>query len=279
MSRDKVIFLGCLCLFAAGAVWGKVLPSIELSEFAVPTDGFWSFKIVDVFQMVSGLATAFAAFAAWKSAVIAKDSATIAKLSADTAKRSADESRNFSMLQAYSNHRDRFDKFLDQTESDLGIRFENRERLYRDIFPNNGKPGCDLQTAGHGVELAAWKKRYKELSEHANSRGFSSERDFISWAVDTVALSGNYLRYRLELGGKKFIWADGLIKTYLVAGSSSIVLHTICEVLRRLEFFALGDDDIPYVSPTSQVDFWVRKIANDCILRNSPHKLADSSGI
>lgn len=113
MKKDFYTLAICTLLFLAGVIWANLVPS----------SNFWEIKIDGAFSVLSAIATATAAIAAWQAARF-------------TAMQSATTARQ-ARWQEYRFHYEEFRELLGNTEKVLNVEFHNPQAIYNRIFPKN----------------------------------------------------------------------------------------------------------------------------------------------
>lgn len=174
--KNGVEWLVCCALFAAGLVWGKLLPSGD----------FWSIKLDGVIAFVSSIATAAAAVAAWKAARINAGQSESAKSQAESASQQ-------NRLQFYMQHWATFNEWINGIERDHGVSFYKRSALYDVIFPNNRDVSKPFSSVGSD-ELRSWQKTLRRILDRTCMPLDFDGREAEDWFFDHARLSG-YMHY------------------------------------------------------------------------------------
>lgn len=210
---DRVIWTGCLCLFAAGALFSHA------AFGAAPADGF---RIVDYFSILSTVATAIAAFAAWRAASAAQ------KQSFDTAMSGR--------WQMYRTHFEFFNDRLDGIEVDQQIVFYRRHELYESMFPKNRNPALGFTEVGD-KEISAWSASFNKLADMACSSVPSDRRTIEHWVADYMFLTG-YMRFTALHPERDQIQLDGRLPSGISRENVEKALPVMGMVLSSLSAFA-----------------------------------------
>jgi hypothetical protein len=229
LNRDWVVWSGAVLLFLSGFLWAQFLPSSEFwkSEFDM--------KAVDYFSVASAIATAIAAFAAWRSASISRDAAT--------------DSRSFSRMQAYILHKQQFEVLLSDIEKELGITFREKNGLYNDIFPDNRHTDRPFSMKANGPEFYAWIDSFKDLVEQTNVHPPMGFRELKAWMVEQVVLADNFLRFRYSVDNETF--RVGEIDTQVSIEDPMYGLELCNTVLNHFHVFGMIDGYLGMSSPPS----------------------------
>ena len=219
MKKDWVIWGGAVSLFISGFLWAQFLPNSEFwkSEFDM--------KPVDYFSVASAIATAIAAFAAWRSASISSVATT--------------DSRTFSRMQAYILHRQQFEVLLSDIEKELSVIFKEKNGLYNDIFPDNRHIDRAFSMKAHGLEFSAWAETLKTLVAKTNKFPPMQQRELRSWMFDQALLTGNYLRFSFKIEGQSF--RLGTFDTQISIDDSMLALRLSSRILNHFSVFGMTD--------------------------------------
>lgn len=161
---DRMVWVGCVLLFFAGGVYFNILPDLT-----------WKTEVsfADVVGGFSAIAVAFAAYASWKAANIAK--------------RSAEDSRSFTRAQLYMSHRQDFTELLDYIASELQVIFYRKNDLYYKLFPRNHYSGDTFEAVGHSDLVANWAAKYSDIVSFTEGAASDSELD--DWILKCSNLS------------------------------------------------------------------------------------------
>lgn len=238
MKKDKLIWLVCIGLFLAGGVFFHILPDFSWDK---------EIGVTDAIGLMSAMAAAFAAIAAWRSATVSQ--------------KAADQSRLFSRMQAYILHRQHFEVLLGQVEKDCSVLFIKRDELYNDIFPDNRHMDREFNMRSTGIQVDSWKSSFKSLMARSNKYSEMEFRELSSWMIDQVLLSGNFLRFNFEIEGPMFHL--GGIKTNIGIDQPMLLLKKISDVLNQLLVFGMVDE---YLGMTSPPEFLHKSL---CLLADS----------
>ncbi|MHB2060273.1 hypothetical protein [Pseudomonas monsensis] len=212
MIKDKVIWGGCVGLFLTGALFAY-------GFFGEKAEGF---KIVDLFAIISAVATAFAAFAAWSAASAAQ-------------KQSFDSAVSI-RRQTHKTHVESFNEWLDGMEEELGVKFYRRYELYEAIFPNNRNPSFEFSEVGDS-EVKAWQKSYARLADMACTPSQPSLREVETWVADLMFLAG-FMRCSLLSHVELQIYLDNRIPSGVSFDNYKRVLPVLGIVLSGISKFA-----------------------------------------
>lgn len=212
MIKDKVVWGGCIGLFLTGALFAYGF-SGEKAE---------GFKIVDLFAIISAVATAFAAFAAWSAASAAQ-------------KQSFDASISI-RRQTYRMHFESFNEWLDGVESSLNIEFYRRYELYDTIFPDNRNPSLGFSEVGD-PELVSWQKAFESLANLACNPIQPSRREVSTWLLNYAALSG-HMHYTFLEVDKLQIYLGGRVPSGISPENLKRALPVMGIVLSALTKFS-----------------------------------------
>lgn len=212
MIKDKVVWGGCVGLFLTGALFA----------YGFTGEKFEGFKIVDLFAIVSAVATAFAAFAAWSAASAAQ-------------KQSFDSSISI-RRQTYRMHFESFNEWLDGVESSLNVEFYRRYELYDAIFPDNRNPSLGFSEIGD-PELVSWQKAFKSLADLACNPIQPSRRDVATWIRDFASLSG-HMHYTFLEADKVQIYLGGHVRSGISSENFKRALPVMGMVLSALTKFS-----------------------------------------
>lgn len=215
MIKDRVIWGGCVGLFLTGGLF----------VYAFSGGSSEGLKIVDLFAILSAVATAIAAFAAWKAAMAAQ------KQSFDTA---------ISIRrQTHKMHVESFNEWLDGMESELDIKFFRRYELYETMFPDNRNPALEFSEVGNS-EVQAWQRSFVKLADLACSSTQPSRRDVESWVGDFMRLSG-HMRYTFLSAKEVQIYLGDWIPSGISYDNYKRALPVMGMLLSGLSKFAFID--------------------------------------
>lgn len=210
---DRVIWTGCLCLFAAGALFSHAAFGAASAE---------GFRIVDYFSVLSTVATAIAAYAAWRAASAAQ------KQSFDTAMAGR--------WQMYRTHFEFFTERLDDIEADQQVVFYRRHELYESMFPKNRNPTLAFTEIGD-TEISAWIDAFTKLADLACSPLSPDMRAMEHWVGQYMFLTG-HLRYTALHPERDQILLDGRLASGVSRENFENVLPVMGMVLSSLSAFA-----------------------------------------
>lgn len=245
---NVVYWLGALLLFICGVVWAPLLPGIEM----------WllnnNIRVVDVFSVLSAIATASAAIAAWKAAQINKGQWMAAR---EQANNSAQQNR----LQFYMHHWAIFNEWLDGIQKDVGVVFYRRAELYDVMFPSNRDVQKPFSSIGDG-EIAAWHRSLEALVSIACQPSVPAMRAIADWMGDYCGLA-DHMRYSLPLDEDVQVWLGDNVPSGINHGNFKKVLQVMSEVLDRLSRFANLDSLYMYRGMTSEFEQAVTWFINE----------------
>lgn len=245
MIKDKVVWGGCVGLFLTGALFAYGF-SGEKSE---------SFKIVDLFAIISAVATASAAFAAWSAASAAQ-------------KQSFDSAISI-RRQTYRMHFESFNEWLDGVESSLNIEFYRRYELYDAIFPDNRNPSLGFSEIGD-PELVSWQKAFKSLADLACNPIQPSRRDVATWIGDFASLSG-HMHYTFLKADKVQIYLGGHVRSEISAENFKRALPVMGMVLNALTKFSYIEGTSSDRGMSLEFEFAFKEFV-DAIMESSWHQ-------
>ncbi|MBH8611164.1 hypothetical protein I4N56_009590 [Pseudomonas mohnii] len=212
MIKDRVIWGVCVGLFLTGGLFAYAFSGGK-------SDGF---KIVDLFAIVSAIATAFAAFAAWSAASAAQ-------------KQSFDSAVSI-RRQTHRTHVESFNEWLDGMESELDVKFYRRYELYEIIFPNNRNPAFEFSEVGDS-EVEAWQKSYATLADLACNPSRPGLREVESWVAGLMFLTG-FMRCSILSSTSVQIFLDNRIPSGISFDNYKRALPVLGIVLSSLSKFA-----------------------------------------
>lgn len=246
MKKDKMIWLVCLGLFLAGGIFFHILPDFSWDK---------EIGVTDAIGLISAMAAAFAAIAAWRSVIVSQ--------------KSAEQSRLFSRMQAYILHRQHFEVLLGQMEKEYSVVFIRRDALYNNIFPDNRYMDREFNMRSTGVQVDSWKSSFKSLMARTNIHSAMDFRELSSWMIDQVMLSWNFLNFDFEIEGPMFHL--GGIKTNIGVDQPMLLLKKISGVLNQLLVFGMVDEYLPMSSPPEFLHKSLCLLADSC--PNSRHSI------
>lgn len=213
MTKDKVIWGGCIGLFLAGGLFTHAFAG------APPAEGV---KLVDWFAILSAVATAIAAFAAWRAASAAQ------KQSFDTA---------ISIRrQTHKMHVESFNEWLDGMESEFGIKFFRRYELYETMFPCNRNPALEFSEVGNS-EIQSWQRSFAKLADLSCNPIQPSRREVERWIGDFMWLAG-CMKYTFLSVSEVQVYLDNRIPSGISFDNYKRVLPVMGMVLNGLLKFA-----------------------------------------
>lgn len=212
MIKDRVIWGGCAGLFFTGGLFA----------YAFVGGSSKGFKFVDLFAIISAVATAIAAFAAWRAASAAQ-------------KQSFDSAVSI-RRQTHKIHVESFNEWLDGMESGLEVKFHRRYELYEIIFPNNRNPSLQFSEVGD-FEVKAWQASYAALADTACKPSQPSRREVESWVAGLMFLTG-FMRCELLSASRLQIYLDNRIPSGISFDNYKRVLPVLGIVLSSLSKFA-----------------------------------------
>ncbi|ULT72983.1 hypothetical protein [Pseudomonas sp. BC42] len=183
-------------------------------------------KLVDWFAALSAIATAVAAFAAWKAASAAQ------KQSFDTGLSTR--------RQTYKTHSDSFNEWLDGIEAEFKVKFFRRYELYDSIFPNNRNPDLEFSEVG-SVEVEAWRNSFESLVSMACRPARLHIREVEGWAADHMFLAG-HMRYSYLDSSAVQLFFDDSIPSGLSLENYQSSLGVMGAVLTGLSKFSFRGD-------------------------------------
>jgi hypothetical protein len=210
---DRVIWTGCVGLFVAGALFSYAAFGAE------PADGF---RLVDYFSVLSAVATAIAAYAAWRAA--------------SAAQKQSFDSALTGRRQLYRTHVESFNEWLDGIEADQKIVFYRRHELYESMFPTNRNPALTFTETGD-KEIAAWEHSFKKLDDLACMPTTPDRRTVEHWVADYMFLK-SYLRFTSLDPDRDQVRFDGRIPSGVSRENIETVLPVLGVVLSALSKFA-----------------------------------------
>jgi hypothetical protein len=200
----------------------------------------WKSK-VDIgtaFNIVSAIATALAAYAAFKSAKIASNAAK--------------DSRNFGRLQILTSHQQLFDRVLDDAEKEMRIGFFRRTYLYERLFPGNRNLATGFTTNGQASIIVEWATIYRQIEDIVASEVPPSPSQLHEW-IKQCAILANDMSFTFPQlpPGSGEILIDGHINSNFTDNPGK-PLYFLGEVLHRLATFGLIQH--PYPMPINRRD-------------------------
>lgn len=224
MKKDWVIFTGCIGLFASGFIFARLLAQFGY----LPAIFFkWEDKldIGTIFNIVAAIATALAAYAAFRSA--------------DTARSAAKDSRAFARIQTYTSHQQQFDRLLDECQTEMGVAFFRRIELYDKIFPTNRNSEKPFTSYAEGALVRRWANRYDQLRGDVESDAAPDDEGFCRWIVGCVSLA-NDMNFTFKEPSEGQIWLDGSVYSFFDHNPAK-PLYNLAETVHRIARFGLID--------------------------------------
>lgn len=242
MITDRVIWGCCVALFLAGGLFFNGF--FGRAEGGIMMIDSW-------FTALSAIATAAAAFAAWKAASAAQ-------------KQSFDSAISI-RRQTHKLHFDSFNEWLDGVEGEFKVKFYRRYELYDSIFPNNRNPdllftevGCD--------EVDAWRHSYERLVAAACMPARLQWREVEGWVSQYMLLAGR-MRYSYAALSDTQLLFGGDLPTGLSLDNYQRALSVMGVVLTALSTFSFRGDRISNHGFTSEFDesflSFIDAVAND----------------
>jgi hypothetical protein len=210
---DRVIWTGCVGLFFAGALFSYAVFG------AAPADGF---RLVDYFSVLSSIATAIAAYAAWRAA--------------SAAQKQSFDSALAGRRQMYRTHVESFNEWLDGIEADQQLAFYRRFELYESMFPNNRNPALAFTEIGDS-EISAWENSFKKLADQACTPIAPDRRTVEHWVGEYMFLTG-YMKFTALDLDKPQIRLGGDLPSGVSRDNIEKVLPVMGMVLSSLSDFA-----------------------------------------
>lgn len=217
MKKDWVIWGGCVGLFLAGCLFASAFAGSSSKEFSV----------VDLFAILSAVATAIAAFAAWRAASAAQ------KQSFDTA--------ISTRRQMYKMHFESFNEWLDGIETEFNIQFYRRYELYDSMFPNNRNPALDFNEVGHS-EIKAWQRSFTKLADLTCIPIQPDRREVARWVGDFASLSG-HMKYTFLKTNEVQIYLGGWVRSGISFDNFKRAIPVMGMVLSALTKFSYIEGD------------------------------------
>lgn len=219
MVRDKVIWGGCLGLFVAGGLFFLGVSGSSTSE---------DLKLVDWFTALSAIATAAAAFAAWKAA--------------DAAQKQSLDTSLATRRQLYTMHLEQFGVWLDAIEDEFKVKFYSRHELYEIIFPNNRNPALPFSETGSS-EVLSWRSSFEKLTNRASGLEKLTLRDIEMWLFDYGSLTG-HMRYTYRSAKARQVRLDKRIPTGIGDGNHKEALSVMASVVSAISKFSFCGGDV-----------------------------------
>lgn len=212
MINDRVIWGGCVGLFLTGGLFA----------YAFSGGASEGFKIVDLFAIISAVATGFAAYAAWKAASAAQ-------------KQSFDSAISI-RRQTHKSHFESFNEWLDGIESEFAVKFYRRYELYETMFPSNRNPSLEFSEVG-SREIQSWQRSFTKLADLACYPAQPGKREVESWAADFARIAG-YMKCTFLPLSEKQIYLDDRLPTGISSVNYQRVLPLMGMVLTGLCSFS-----------------------------------------
>jgi hypothetical protein len=209
-------------------------------------------KTVDYFSVASAIATAIAAFAAWRSATISSVAAI--------------DSRTFSRMQTYILHRQQFEILLRDIEQELSVTFREKNGLYNDIFPDNRHIDRPFSMKAHGPAFYSWIASFNELVEQTNKHPPMHFRELKIWMVEQVVLADDCLRFRFTVDNETF--RVSTIDTMISIDEPMYSLSLSNSVLNHFFVFGMIDDYVGMSNPPPWFDEALRDFKLQIFLRD-----------
>lgn len=178
-----------------------------------------------VFNIVSAIATAIAAIAAWKSAQLAERI---------TASSQAD-----ARMQIYVAHQQQFDRIIEEMEKEMFVGFFRRIHLYDQLFPTNRDLGKPFTPKAVQDPISAWFAQYEDCEKVIKSEMTPSHEYIEGWMRSCIGLSRsmNFTFRQLNEGDGEILW-DGH-KTTWFGQKGGKPFNNLGEALYRLATFGL----------------------------------------
>ncbi|WP_053162025.1 hypothetical protein [Pseudomonas brassicacearum] len=224
MKKDWIILVGCVGLFGSGFVFARLLAQFGY----LPAVFFvWEEKldIGTIFNIVAAIATALAAYAAFRSA--------------DTARVATMDSRASTRIQTYIQHQQQFDRLLDESQAEMGIAFFRRIELYDKMFPSNRHADKSFSLHADTTVILSWGNRYDQLRGIAESELPPIEEDFPKWMIGCMELA-NRMNFTHKEPKEGQVYINGRNYSYFDSDPAP-PLHNLAEVIHRLARFGLID--------------------------------------
>lgn len=213
MKKDFYTLAICTLLFLAGVIWANLVPS----------SNFWEIKIDGAFSVLSAIATATAAIAAWQAARF-------------TAMQSATTARQ-ARWQEYRFHYEEFRELLGNTEKVLNVEFHNPQAIYNRIFPKNRDIHAPFSLEG-GQEIQSWRSTFGKLLVESLQPEALSQRDLEQWLFTFARLKG-WTGVSISRPDENQLTLDKFFPTDISTGNLSNFISTYGQILASLCEFAL----------------------------------------
>lgn len=210
-----ILFVGIGFIFAGG------LASYLGSGVTAQDD----LKLVDIFSIISAVATAAAAFAAWKAASAAQKQSSSTEISG--------------RRQQYRMHFESFNEWLNALESDLKISFYRRHELYESMFPSNRNPRLSFSEIGDD-EVKSWWNSFARLADKTCAPSEQSRREIVDWVGGYTVLRER-LRYTQLNPAADQIRLSGDRPTGVCLENYQKIILTMGKVMASLSDFAFLD--------------------------------------
>ncbi len=213
LKRYWVVWGGCVGVFLFGGLFSFAIFGVS------PREGF---RLIDFFSVLSAVATAVAAFAAWRAASAAQKQSFDAALSG--------------RRQMYRMHFESFNEWLDGIQEDQKVCFYRRHELYESIFPSNRNPSLAFSEVGD-AEISAWERSFKNLADLACTSSTPTRREVSTWVGEYMILSG-FMRYTLLDPDLDQILLSGELRSGLSRENYEVALRVMSIVLGSMADFA-----------------------------------------
>lgn len=184
-----------------------------------------------IFNILSAVATAIAAFAAMRSAQIAEQSSASSQADA--------------RMQLYVAHQEQFNRVLDEAEKEMFIGFFRRIHLYERLFPSNRSLDQRFAAQAQQDIINDWISQYKEC-ENIISSDISPSHEYIhDWMKKCLRLaeSMSFTFRELNVGEGEILW-QGHMPTWF-AQNGGKPFYNLGEVLYRLATFGQIEQTLP----------------------------------
>jgi hypothetical protein len=223
-------------VFVCGAIWGKILPG----------EDFWSVKVADVFGGVSALASAVAAYAAWRAASISKEQ--------------SEDSARQNRWQIYVSHYELFNKCLEGAERDFNVHFIRKSELYEVLFPTNRDIFISF-TPVNSSQILTWHAEYRLLEASSRKSRIPDEQEICVWLSGCSLLAGQlHFSYVKDTDLQVFI--GGCVPTGINLENFENALSVMAEILERLSTFSYVKSSPQYNGMTWQMRNGIRSFIN-----------------
>lgn len=250
--KDRVIWGGCVGLFLTGSLFA----------YAFAGGSSEGFKIVDLFAIISAVATAFAAFAAWSAASAAQ-------------KQSFDSAMSI-RRQTHKMHVESFNEWLNGMESEFAVKFYRRYELYETMFPSNRNPALKFSETGDS-EIVSWQRSFMKLANLACHPSQPGKRDVESWVGDFAWLSG-CMKCTFLSTSEKQIYLDNRIPSGISSLNYKQVLPLMGMVLTGLCKFAFIEGRSSDRGMSTEFDFAFTDFVDDILMNSWNHHFYRQAG-